>query len=142
MYIYKSGTYRYQKGSTKMSPARRFFKQCEINRQLFCVSQYCIDNHNTHTLLLIYTFFSCVSTLFTRTYIYMKYLKKHLGQHCDIRMFADDTMLYVYDTNMKSLERKLNTAMNLLDTWMSGNSMFLNTKKTFYMIFKNDARMT
>lgn len=70
--------------------------------------------------------------------LYINDLKQHLGQHCEIRMFADDTMLYVAEHDMDVMEQRLNSAMSLLDDWLSRNSMFLNPKKTFYMIFKND----
>lgn len=70
--------------------------------------------------------------------LYINDLKQHLGQQCEIRMFADDTMLYVVDKSMENMERRLNSAMKSLDEWMGRSSMFLNTKKTFYMIFKCD----
>ena len=70
--------------------------------------------------------------------LYINDLKQFIGQHCEIRMFVDDTMLYVTEKSMDRMEQKLNSVMSHLDNWMSNNNMFLNTKKTFYMILKND----
>ena len=70
--------------------------------------------------------------------LYIHDLKKYIGEHCKIRMFANDTMIYIIEKGRNSMERKLNFIMTLLDSWINKNSMFLNPNKTFYMICKND----
>ena len=62
-------------------------------------------------------------------------------------MYADDTSLLVNGNDLHSLIASLNNALKDLCTWFKSNKLFLNTNKTFYIIFhwsriKCDSRST
>ena len=48
--------------------------------------------------------------------------------------FADDTTLYLSDSNIKTLYRVANNELNKLYKWLCANKLALNTDKTKYMI--------
>jgi len=53
---------------------------------------------------------------------------------CNIKMFADDTLIYVSGESNADLEVKLNTAFNVIESWMNMNKLKMNARKTKYMI--------
>ena len=52
-------------------------------------------------------------------------------------MYVDDAVLYWADKDVHVIERKLNEELNTIATWLNENSLFLNKKKTKYMLFWN-----
>jgi len=56
---------------------------------------------------------------------------------CNIKMFADDTLIYVSGESSADLEVKLNTAFNIIEHWMNINKLKMNARKTKYMIVRS-----
>ena len=54
----------------------------------------------------------------------------------NILSFADDTSLFISDSNLHSLYAKANVAMGNLFDWFCSNRLSLNPTKTKYIIFK------
>jgi len=50
-------------------------------------------------------------------------------------LFADDTSLHMSDKNLRNLECKANKELKEVERWFRTNKMFLNVKKTKYMLF-------
>ncbi|XP_011693473.1 PREDICTED: uncharacterized protein LOC105453329 [Wasmannia auropunctata] len=69
--------------------------------------------------------------------IYINDIIKVCPEGCNIKMFADDMLIYVTDENGKELENKMNTAFNKVETWMNVNKLKINTEKTKFMIVKD-----
>lgn len=49
-------------------------------------------------------------------------------------MFADDTVIFTGDRDVKEVERKLNTELENVVRWLGKNALKLNTTKTKFMI--------
>ena len=50
-------------------------------------------------------------------------------------MYADDTCLLINGNDLHTLIKQLNSELQCLSDWFKSNTLSLNTKKTFYMIF-------
>ena len=50
-------------------------------------------------------------------------------------LFADDTSLHMNDKNLRELESRANKELKEVERWFRTNKMFLNVKKTKYMLF-------
>ena len=50
-------------------------------------------------------------------------------------MYADDTVVYVSDQNLSSINSKLTSDLALLSQWLCANHLTLNVKKTECMYF-------
>ncbi|CAF0946219.1 unnamed protein product [Brachionus calyciflorus] len=55
----------------------------------------------------------------------------------NVKLFADDTTIYIIDENLDKISEKFNIEMNYLLDWCSFNKMDINWSKAFYMIFTN-----
>ena len=51
-------------------------------------------------------------------------------------LFADDTSLLYADTNLKSLEKTVNSELIKVSDWLNANRLTLNAKKSNYVIFR------
>ena len=51
-------------------------------------------------------------------------------------LFAKDTNLLYADTNLKSLEKTVNSELLKVSYWLNANKLTLNTKKSNYVIFR------
>ena len=51
-------------------------------------------------------------------------------------LFADDTSLLYADTNLKSLEKTVNSELLKVSDWLNANKLTLNAKKSNYVIFR------
>jgi len=47
----------------------------------------------------------------------------------NIKMFADDTLIYVMGENSAELERKTNMAFSIVEEWMNANKLKMNTHR-------------
>ena len=56
-------------------------------------------------------------------------------KHCEISMYADDTVLYISDYNYDTAARKMQDDINSLSTWCLANNIMANTDKTKTMVF-------
>ena len=51
-------------------------------------------------------------------------------------LFADDTSLLCADTNLKSLEKTVNSELIKVSDWLNANRLTVNAKKSNYVIFR------
>ena len=69
--------------------------------------------------------------------LYINYLhvaiKNSLVHH-----FADDTNLLMVDKSLKSLQKKVNFDLKMLNHWLNANKICLNAKKTEYVLFHSN----
>lgn len=55
----------------------------------------------------------------------------------NVKLFADDTMIYVIRESSEELNKKINEVFYEIERWMNLNKLKLNTEKTKYMIVRN-----
>lgn len=72
--------------------------------------------------------------------IYINNIMKICPEECTIKMFADDTLIYVVGESSDILERKLNIAFKIVEKWMNKNRLKMNIDKTKFMIIKGVRR--
>ena len=48
----------------------------------------------------------------------------------EVMLYADDTTIYLYDTNTLSLNERLSQNLVALSTWIADNGLTMNTQKT------------
>jgi len=49
--------------------------------------------------------------------------------HCEITMYADDTVIYVTGASVSEIEKQLSADFNRVVTWMADNELVVNAKK-------------
>jgi len=54
-----------------------------------------------------------------------------------IKLFADDTNLFIFDKDSKLVCTKATDSLNKLHGWLVANRLTLNLTKTCYMIFSS-----
>ena len=54
----------------------------------------------------------------------------------DLKLFADDTNLFLFGSDLKILEAEANDCLKKLELWFYANKLSLNTEKTCYTAFK------
>ena len=52
-----------------------------------------------------------------------------------LKLFADDTNLFVSGKSITDIELRCNTAISLIEEWMLANKLTINVDKTCYMLF-------
>ena len=70
-------------------------------------------------------------------FIYINDIVKNLG--CSIRLFADDTSLYIVVESPKWASHSLNIDLNTISTWKEAWLVAFNAGKTLSMIFSRKA---
>ena len=58
-----------------------------------------------------------------------------------VHHFADDTNLLLFDSSLKSLQKKVNIDLKLLNHWLNANKISLNAKKTEYILFRHKQKL-
>ena len=58
-------------------------------------------------------------------------------KYCMVHHFSDDTNILLFDSSLKSLQKKINIDLKLLCHWLNANKISLNTKKNEYILFKH-----
>ena len=61
----------------------------------------------------------------------------HEDPNINIRLFADDTNIFISDKSIDNVYNIAQTTINKLYSWFSNNKLTLNTDKTFYSLFTN-----
>lgn len=69
--------------------------------------------------------------------IYINDIVKFCPEECNIKMFADDTLVYVSGEGSEELERKMIMVFSIVEEWMSVNKLKMNASKTKYMIIRS-----
>lgn len=68
--------------------------------------------------------------------IYINDIVKTCPEGYNIKMFADDTIIYVSGESSIELENKINIIFNKVEKWMNINRLKINADKTKYMIVR------
>jgi len=55
----------------------------------------------------------------------------------NIKMFADDTLIYVSGDGREELQNKMNRAFLMIKQWMNVNKLKMNAERTKYVIMKD-----
>jgi len=58
-------------------------------------------------------------------------------EECNIKMFADDTIIYVRGGGSEEIEKKLNKVLLIVENWLNVNKLKMNASKTKFMIIRN-----
>src|SRR5437867_3903443 len=53
----------------------------------------------------------------------------------DVKLFADDTNVFIYGSNLALIEYEANICLKNLESWFNVNKLSLNVEKTCYAIF-------
>jgi len=53
--------------------------------------------------------------------VYINNIIKSCPEECNIKIFADDTLIYVMGESSARLERKMNIIINIREEWMNTN---------------------
>ena len=61
---------------------------------------------------------------------------KSLSSKLNLKLFADDTNLFISSISYQKLEEDLNNSLIVLNDWTLANKLTVNYKKTHYLIFK------
>lgn len=69
--------------------------------------------------------------------VYINDIIKICPEGCSIKMFADDTLIYVTGESSAELESKMNMAFTIVEEWMNINKLKMNAGKTKYMIVRS-----
>lgn len=72
--------------------------------------------------------------------LYINDMKKAL-KHCDINLFADDTVMFIAEKNEEIAIRKMKEDIKLLSKWLKFKKLKLNVQKTKYMIISNKTQL-
>ena len=63
----------------------------------------------------------------------------NVGLKVPVRLFADDTNLFIVGKNVSDVEKQSVHSMSLLSGWFVSNKLSLNLAKTCYMSFFSEA---
>lgn len=107
-----------------------WFRTYLCNRQIFT----CLNSTSSNILDVDYGIpqgSTLGPLLFT---IYINDLVNRV-KHCNIHLYADDTVLYFSDKNVCNIQRILNIDLNNVHNWLCQNKLSLNVEKTISMLF-------
>ena len=62
-------------------------------------------------------------------------------EHCEISLYADDTVLYCFSKELHQLESKLNADLYNVGLWLTANKLTLNLTKTKSMLIGSNRKM-
>ncbi|CAH0382565.1 unnamed protein product [Bemisia tabaci] len=69
--------------------------------------------------------------------VYINDLKGVLDE-CKLRMFADDTLIYLAGYDTEELQGKLSAELTRVDEWLKVNKLKLNISKSKYVVFSSN----
>ena len=72
--------------------------------------------------------------------IYVNVLSNCL-EHCQVVMYADDTVIYFSANCCQNIEHHLNADLANLAEWFNNNYLTLNTSKSKFVLFGGDRRL-
>ncbi|KAE8747081.1 hypothetical protein FOCC_FOCC006219 [Frankliniella occidentalis] len=64
-----------------------------------------------------------------------------LKLHGSITLFADDTSLFYFGNDLNILKKQMEDDLHVLSAWLKKNQLFMNYKKTTYMIFNKPSKI-
>ena len=62
-------------------------------------------------------------------------------KHSEVALYADDAVLYCYDSNPAGLECALNADLHAIASWLNDNKLTLNVDKTKAMLISSDSKL-
>jgi len=68
--------------------------------------------------------------------IYIKDIIKASSDKCNIKIFANDTLIYMSVNGSEELQHKINRVFLVTEQWMNVNKLKMNIEKTKYMIVR------
>lgn len=69
--------------------------------------------------------------------IYINDMVQICPEGCNIKMFADDTLIYVKGGGSVEIESKLNAVLPIVEKWLNTNKLKMNANETKFMIIKS-----
>jgi len=69
--------------------------------------------------------------------IYINNIVQICPEECNIKMFADDTIIYVKGRESEEIEKKLNKILLIVENWSNVNILKMNASKTKFMIIRS-----
>src|SRR5436190_4025821 len=69
--------------------------------------------------------------------IYINDIVQICPEECNIKMFADDTIIYVKGGGSEEVEVKLNRVLPVVENWMNINKLKMNAAKTKFMLIRS-----
>ena len=77
---------------------------------------------------------------FVIAYIYINDLPTVI-RHSEVALYADDAVLYCYDSNPAGLECALNADLHAIGNWLNDNKLTLNVEKTNAILIGSDSKL-
>jgi len=68
--------------------------------------------------------------------IYINDIIKACSDKCNIKMVANDTLIYVNGDSSEELQNKVNRVFLIIEQWMNANKLKMNVEKTKYIIVR------
>jgi len=68
--------------------------------------------------------------------LYINDLVKVICDNCEIRLFADDALIYVTGYSSQEINESLNKQMKKIEEWLNINRLQLNVSKTKVMLVR------
>ena len=72
--------------------------------------------------------------------IYINYLPLAVGLS-SVMLYADDTVIFSAASSIDQLQLNLSLDLNVVSNWLTANGLFLNLKKTEYVVFGTRQRL-
>lgn len=69
--------------------------------------------------------------------IYINDIIKVCPEDYNMKMFADDTLIYVNGAGSAEVERKMTVIFNIVEEWMRSNMLKINASKTKFMVLRS-----
>lgn len=69
--------------------------------------------------------------------VYINDIVNVCPEESTIKMFADDTLIYVTGESSAEIENKINISLEIVEKWMNRNKLKMNAEKTKYMIIRS-----
>ena len=67
---------------------------------------------------------------------------QHYTLQFNIILYADDAVLFYSAKNKTEIEVTLNEELSIINNWIIRNHLFLNTRKTEFILFGTNARIS
>ena len=65
----------------------------------------------------------------------------HYLEHCDITIYADDTVLFISDKSLHNIKSYMNSYLEKLNNWLKLNRLTLSISKSKFMIIGSSQRL-
>jgi len=69
--------------------------------------------------------------------VYINNIIKVCSEGCSIKVFADDTLIYVTKKSSAELEKKMNMIFSTVKKKMNANKLKMNAEKTKYIVVRS-----